>query len=195
MSSWKKYHEIMSIVSAGEGRGGKIVGAVLEDTYDKKSDRLLVMDDQFYDLVRMHQIQNFEFDDSEKLKIEYSKSDIDYMRMIAPGISNQDIDSLVNTTSCIDGWLMQDVVLHKRLVNQFIQSKKHIGIGRNIEQEDLCTIAEVYFKSSLDAEAFIQWCTPGITDILSKEKNILVISNLNISPIRNGLRDIGVILY
>ncbi len=36
MSSWKKYHEVMSIVSAGEGKGVKIVSAVLEDTYNKK---------------------------------------------------------------------------------------------------------------------------------------------------------------
>ena len=106
------------------------------DTYNEKSERILVMDDSFDDLVRSHQIQIFEFDENGKLKIGYSKEDIKYLHVIAPEISQKEIDTLIKTTSSIEGWLSQDRVLHKNL-GPIYQSKKYVGIGRYIVHESL----------------------------------------------------------
>ena len=192
MGSWKRYHEVMAIVSAGDCTGGKIIGGIFMDTYNKKAERILVMDDSFDDLVRIHQIQNFEFDDNGKLKIGYSKEDIKYLHVIAPEISQKEIDTLIKTTSSIEGWLSQDRVLHKKLVDQFIKAKKYVGIGR---YESLAAVAEIYFKTLSDAEKFMGDCEPGAIEILSNEQNILVISVLDIAPVHKKLRDAGIILY
>lgn len=195
MGSWKRYHEVMAIVSAGDCTGGKIIGGIFMDTYNKKAERILVMDDSFDDLVRIHQIQNFEFDDNGKLKIGYSKEDIKYLHVIAPEISQNEIDTLIKTTSSIEGWLSQDKVLHKKLVDQFIKAKKYVGIGRYIVHESLAAVAEIYFKTLSDAEKFMGDCEPGAIEILSNEQNILVISVLDIAPVHKKLRDAGIILY
>lgn len=194
MNSWKRYHEDAAIVSKGKSKGGNIVGAVLSDTYNPMFEKIIVMDEQFEDLVRNHQIQNFEFDADGQLIISYNQGDIDYIQKNF-GISKKDLDELIKNTSCVAGWLSNDLVFHKKLVHQFMKSKNHVGLGRYIAFDDICAAAKVYFKSVSDANKFIDSCEPGIIDIVSQEENILILSILNLIPIKNELLEAGVIIY
>ena len=193
MKEWKKYHEIAAVVGSGT-----IVGAVLENTWEESEDYGLKLGDEFRELVKSNQIQNFRLDENNKLIIEYSDSDIDYIKYNMTkksSMADEELKALIKRTSNIKGWLLEDLVFHEKLIKKFMLSQKYTGIGRYCYSEEGIVCASVYFKSSCDAEIFHKSMIPGIVDILTRENNWLTIAFLNINPIKNDIKKAGVLIY